>query len=161
MRKVKDLGTVQSEYGVPAEFGIEEIAKGGSLLPHIVDDKGTVTQVTFCTSISGGQNELNGMPLSLNLVRYTWENGELIENSMDYFQGIPVNHSMENAFEKNEEESKSNEVLKVEDVLAGEQNFEISLSGLTIVLTSGETRIEVPLTEKMAHKLAFGLMNQI
>lgn len=157
MRKVKDLGTVQSEYGVPAEFGIEEIAKGGSLLPHIVDDKGIVTQVTFCTSISGGLGELNGMPFSLNLVRYTWENGELIENSMDYFQGSPATIIPE----KNEEDLTPNEVLKVEDVLVGEQNFEISLSGLTIVLTSGETKIEVPLTEKIAHKLAFGLMNQI
>ncbi len=88
----KTLEQVQKEFGVPMEMGIEQIAKGGSLLPMIIDDKGIVVETISCSSISGGQNEIDNMPKELSLVKLKWIDGELHEFSKRYFAGVdPIN----------------------------------------------------------------------
>lgn len=78
------LEKIQDDFGVPIEMGIEGVAKGGSLVPQIVEDKGKVCEVTFCDSISGGADEQFNMPRQLHLVRYKWIDGELHEFAATY-----------------------------------------------------------------------------
>jgi hypothetical protein len=82
---IKKLEQIQEEYGVPAEIGLDGIAKGGSVLPHIVEDEdGKINQVTLCSSISGGQGEILNMPNEISLIRYKWINGEIHEFRENY-----------------------------------------------------------------------------
>ena len=51
----------------------EQEVKQQSVLPLLVGDDNELTEVTLCTSISGGRNEINGMPAELTLLRETIE----------------------------------------------------------------------------------------
>lgn len=82
---IKSLEQIQEEYGVPGEIGLEGIAKGGSILPQIVEDEeGKIDQVTLCISISEGQGETFNMPNEISLIRYKWIKGELHEFKENY-----------------------------------------------------------------------------
>ena len=56
-----------------------EIGQKGSLIPNIVEDEsiGKIVSVTFCESMSGGQDEVNNMPRTLTLTKLEIINGEL------------------------------------------------------------------------------------
>jgi len=56
---------------------IEQIAKNGSLIPAIYDDKGKVVEVIFCESMSGGQDQKNHMPRTLTLTKLTSDNKKM------------------------------------------------------------------------------------
>ena len=63
-----------------------EIGQKGGLMPLIVEDEriGQVVSVTFCESISGGQDKVNNMPRTLTLTKLEMIDGELHRFTAEY-----------------------------------------------------------------------------
>jgi type IV secretory pathway TrbF-like protein len=63
-----------------------EIGQKGGLMPLIVEDEriGQVVSVTFCESISGGQDQVNNMPRTLTLTKLEMIDGELHRFTAEY-----------------------------------------------------------------------------
>jgi hypothetical protein len=147
----KSLEEVQKEFGVPREMGIEEIAKGGSLLPMIIEDKGSVVETIQCVSISGGQNEINDMPAELTLVKHKWIDGELHEFSKRYVGGIDM--------AKGKDVSSEIFCCQVKTKRQDRMDF-YDKENKMYILSQGENKIKIPfedLIETASVLLDFGI----
>lgn len=75
--------------GIPADqnVSLEELAKGSSVLPLIVEyDQNEVVEVIFCESISGGADYFEKLPSELTLVRVKKEGESLVKSQAAYVQ---------------------------------------------------------------------------
>lgn len=76
----------KEDRAITGDVTFYEIGQKGSLIPHIVEDESSnqVVSVTFCESISGGQDQVGNMPRTLTLTKLEMIDGELHTFTAEY-----------------------------------------------------------------------------